>query len=473
MKFLSILIFFTLYLFGFDYHLKPFEITKGVDCFFGLMTKADKINGGNTINSCYITTDEGYIVIDSGPTYSYAQQAYQLMLRKKRLPVKYVISTSSNEIHLLGNEFYKERGAILIGSKAYNKNTKIKLSTETIGDAFRNTRLVSLDKKLDSDYSLKVGGVDIDISMGIKGSNRYLIVYVPSKNIIFVGDMLSHNSIPILDNERSLLSWIDTLKKIENKSWKRIISAHGIRTKRSALNSTKNYLTTLKKQLTKSIKNRVNKSDSIKSIKMSKFKEERLYDEWHKKNIAIAYSELKKIVKPTPPPIEVSLPVSNQMKEKKSPKKVIKKKEVKIKKSKPKKEKIKIAKKVKKKKREKIPPITTYYSYETAKYYAKKEKKIVLLKVRSNHCPFCDELDSVMQGSSSIRKIVNQNFKMIYLNVSIDKLPLGIQVKKIPSLVLIRPDSEKVVSTITNFKSVGELLNMLKAGVRNGKVGGY
>jgi glyoxylase-like metal-dependent hydrolase (beta-lactamase superfamily II) len=484
MKFLSILIFLTLYLFGFDYHLKPFEITKGVDCFFGLSSKANKTNGGNTINSCYITTDEGYIVIDSGPTYSYAQQAYQLMLRKKRLPVKYVISTSSNEIHLLGNEFYKERGATLIGSKAYNKNAKIKLSTETIGDAFRNTRLVSLDKKLDSDYSLKVGGVDIDISMGIKGSNRYLIVHLPSKNIIFVGDMLSHNSIPILDDERSLLSWIDTLKKIEDKSWKRIISAHGIRTKRSALNSTKNYLTTLKKQLTKSIKNRVDKSDSIESIKMSKFKEERLYDEWHKKNIAIAYSELKKIVKPTPLPIVVaSLPVSNQIKEKKSSKKVIKKKEVKakkpkIKKSKPKKEKIKItktekSKKVKKKKREKIPPITTYYSYETAKYYAKKEKKIVLLKVRSNHCPFCDELDSVMQGSRSIRKIVNQNFKMIYLNVSMGKLPLGIRVKKIPSLVLIRPDSEKVVRTITNFKSVGELLNMLKAGVRDGKVGGY
>jgi hypothetical protein len=62
---------------------------------------------------------------------------------------------------------------------------------------------------------------------------------------------------------------------------------------------------------------------------------------------------------------------------------------------------------------------------------------------------------------------------MIYLNVSMGKLPLGIQVRKIPSLVLIRPDSEKVVRTITNFKSVGELLNMLKAGVRDGKVGGY
>ncbi len=479
MKFFSALVFLTVSLFSFDYHLKSFEITKDVECFFGLSSKANRTNGGNTINSCYITTDDGYIVIDSGPTYSYAQQAYQLMLRKKRLPVKYVISTSSDEIHLLGNEFYKERGAILIGPKAYNKNTTLKLSSETIGDAFRNTRLTSLDKKIDSDYNIKVGGVDIYIRRAIEGSDRHLIVNVPSKNILFAGDMLSHNSIPILSSELSLLSWINTIKKIESSSWSRVVSAHGIRTKRSALNSTKNYLTTLKKELTKKIRNGIGRSESIESIKMSDFKEERLYDEWHKRNVAIAYDELKGVIKVNPiVPKRSSLPISHQLKEKKSHEKVIDKRETKVKrialKKKPTLKRAKVKKHKKRViKRKKIPPITTYYSYETAKYYAKREKKIILLKVRSNYCPFCDELDGVMQRSRSIRKIVNENFKMIYLNISMDKLPLGIQVKKIPSLVLIRPDKEKVVKIITNFKSVGELLSMIKAGVQEGKVGGY
>ena len=481
MHYLITLLFFTVSVFGFDYHLKSYMITEGVDCFFGLSSTANKTNGGNVINSCYITTDEGFVVIDSGSTYSYAQQAYKVMIDKNRLPVKYVINTSIEEVHLLGNEFYKERGATLIGAKAYDNSIKIKLSNSITADAFSNTRLVPLDKKVDSEYTLTVGGVDIDIKNAIKGSNNYLTVNVPSRDIIFVGDMLFHNSIPILENGRSLLGWIDALKKIEDSSWSRVISSQGIRTKRSAINNTKNYLTTLKEQVTKSIKEGMEREDAIESIKMPSFKEERFYDEWHKKNIAVAYNELEKIVEQNTLSV-VSLPVSKRLKEIKTPPKIVKKREIKVKKIEKKVakvEKLKIKnpkkKKIKRKKpkRKKIPPITTYYSYETAKYYAKQNKKIVLLKVRSNYCPFCDELDTVMQRSRSIRKIVNQNYKMIYLNVSMGKLPLGIKVKKIPSLVLIRPDTDKIVMTITNFKSVGELLGMLKAGVRNGKSGGY
>jgi hypothetical protein len=377
----------------------------------------------------------------------------------------------------LGNEFYKERGATLIGSNSYDSSSQIKLSTLISDVAFRNTRLVPLDKRIDNSYSVTVGGVEIEIKKALKDSDKYLIVNIPSYNVVFIGDMLSHNSIPILNSDRSLLSWIESLKRVESGSWNRIISAHGTRTKRTALESTQNYLKKIKKELTDSIKNREDRDEVIGKTKIDSFKEERLYEEWHKKNVTLAYDELKKIVKPNPISI-ASLPVSNQIK--KSPKKVVEKKEVKktkikiVKNKKPKKvkkSKIKIAKK--RKRRVKIPPITTYYSYETAKYYAKREKKIILLKVRSNHCPFCDELDSVMQGSRSIRKIVNKNFKMIYLNVSMGKLPLGIQVRKLPSLVLIRPDKEKVTMTITNFKSVGELLDMIKAGVKKGKAGGY
>ena len=488
MKYFGVLLFFTIYAFGFDYHLKPYTITKGVDCFFGLSSIPDKTNGGNIINSCYITTNDGFVVIDSGPSYSYAQQAFQAMQKKERLPVTHVINTSTNEIHLLGNEFYKERGAILIGPKAYDESRSIELSTATIGSAFSNTRLIPLDKKIDESYTLKVGGVDIDIKKALKDSDTHLIVNTPSKNIIFVGDILSHNSIPILENGRSLLDLLDTIKAIEDASWSRIISSNGIRTKRSALNSTKNYLTKLKKELTKNIKNRISKEDSIKKIVMKAFKEERLYEEWHTKNIAIAYDELKKTVKPNPIAL-ASLPLSPQVKEVEPPKKVVKKKVVKKKEPKKREPKVKkvVSKKkvektkkpktkkleIKKTKRKKVPPITTFYSYDTARYYAKQNKKIVMIKVRGNHCPFCDEIDSVMQNSRSIRKIMNQNYKMAYFNISIDKLPLGIKVKKIPSLILIRPDSQRVVKTITDFKSVAELLNMLKAGVRDGKAGGY
>jgi len=478
MRFLVALFFFTVSIFSFEYHLRPYKISDNIDCFLGLSTTANRNNGGNVINSCYLTTNDGYVVIDSGPTYSYAQQAYQIMQNKKRLPVKYVINTSTQEIHLLGNEFYKERGAILIGANSYNYKSEIKLSKMITDDAFRNTRLIPLDKKIDKEYIIEVGTTKIEIKKALKDGNKYLFVTLPKQQILFVGDMLFHNSIPILDNDRLLLDWLEFLDKIEKGSWNRIISAHGVKTKNLPINSTKNYLMTIKKELIDSIKAHIEKDEAINKITMDSFKEERGYEQWHKKNIALAYNELKKRIKLASLPV-ASLPVSNQLNN-------ITQKEIKVKptlkptpkptlkaKPKPKSKPKPTSKPTPKVKRKKVPPITTYYSYKTAKYYAKREKKIILLKVRSNYCPFCDELDGVMQNSPSIRKIINKNFKMIYLNISMGKLPLGIEVKKIPSLVLIRPDTEEVTMTITNFKSVGELLYMLQTGVNKGVAGGY
>jgi len=127
MRYILSLYLFTISLFGFNYHLKPYSISEGVECFFGLASTVNKINGGNIINTCFVETDDGFVVIDSGPTYSYAQQAYTIMQKMSKMPVKYVINTSTDEVHILGNGFYKERGAILIGPKDYNKRKKISL----------------------------------------------------------------------------------------------------------------------------------------------------------------------------------------------------------------------------------------------------------------------------------------------------------------------------------------------------------
>ena len=108
MQYFLILFLFTLFGFSFDYHLTPYSLNNNIDCFFGLHAQANQSNGGRVINSCYIKSDEGYVVIESGPTYAYAQQAYTAMQNKEALPVKYVINTSSEELNILGNEFYKD-----------------------------------------------------------------------------------------------------------------------------------------------------------------------------------------------------------------------------------------------------------------------------------------------------------------------------------------------------------------------------
>ena len=158
MRYLASLFFFTITLFGFDYHLKPYKVSDGVHCFFGIPDQVSHVNGGNMVNSCYVETKDGYVVIDSGATYGYAQDAYGIMAKKNHLPVKYVINTSSDEVHMLGNEFYKEQGATLIGPKHHeqylNRDKKLHLSTILSPDAFSNTRIIPLDIYIQENTSI-------------------------------------------------------------------------------------------------------------------------------------------------------------------------------------------------------------------------------------------------------------------------------------------------------------------------------
>jgi glyoxylase-like metal-dependent hydrolase (beta-lactamase superfamily II) len=373
-------LFLTSYLYGFDYHLKPYSINDGINCFFGLPSSISDDNGGNMINSCYIETKEGYIVIDSGPTYSYAQSTYEIMKKEKNLPVKYVINTSSDEVHILGNDFFKEQGAILIGSKSYEKhlikNKKLLIADKISSDALLNTRLVPLDNYLVNDLDLLLEDLKVSIKL-IKNDNEHLIVYLPSKKIVFAGDMIFNNRIVALKNNRSILVWQEGLELLKSLPWDDIVSSHGYMTRRSALKNTQSYLSLLKSEVRSSVLSGESRKDAIANIKLSAFNEDRLYDFWHHKNVASVYDEFTK--KEKSKIITEDKKKINQ--KKKEVRKIVKNMIVKPK---------------LKKSLDKVVSNVKYVSFSTAVKDAKAKNKIIFLKVRSTTCKYCDELDSVI-----------------------------------------------------------------------------
>ena len=475
MRYLWSLIFFTLSLFSFDYHLKSYTITNGVECFFGLSSQVNEINGGNIVNSCYIETDDGYVVIDSGPTYSYAKQAFQVIKEQKSLPVQYVINTSAEDVHVLGNGFYKEQGAKLIGPsyyKEYEQKSEIDLQKHVSKNTFTNTRIVPLDTYITGSLTITIGGVDFHILKAEKKSDRYLMIHIPSKEILFAGDMVFNNRIPPLKNNRSLQSWLNSLKEIEAIPWKRLISSHGIKTKYSALKNTNSYLKILYDEVQSCIQEKLTLEACQNRVKMYAFIEDRLYDVWHTHNVATAYKQLQNS-KPNTlsslEPIEESLKkiVKQDSSKEELSKAVIKKTPPLAPKA--------VEKKVSPPKPKPITrePNVTTYSYSNAIRKAKRDKKIVLLKIRSNNCPYCDELDSIIRSNNTVKRLINRDYIMVNKNISLEKLPLGIEVRLTPSLAFIRPDTQQVVMIIPGIEALGELIDILKEGAQDGRSNGY
>ncbi len=271
-KFLGMLFLLTVYGVSFEYHLKPYTVTEGVSCFFGLYGDAKEENGGRVVNTCYVESSEGYIVIDSGPTYQYAQQAYNAMQEVNPLPVKYVINTTVQDTHVLGNEFYQEQGAKLVGPESYyklfNQDITSTISHKISKDAFFNTRLVPLDSYIKKNKEITVGDVTLEVKQFNRENGRHLVAYFPKKQIVFVGNYVSNGQAPDMDKQYSLKSWKETLSEIENLSWNYLISSHGTKIDRTALVNTKKYLNFLVEKEEKSLKQELEKQKKKINIEM-------------------------------------------------------------------------------------------------------------------------------------------------------------------------------------------------------------
>ena len=462
MRYFLSFFFFTIYLFSFDYHLKPYTVAKGISCFFGLPSQVSSANGGNMVNSCYIETEDGYIVIDSGPTYQYAQTSYSIMRNLKNLPVKYVINTSSDEVHILGNSFYKEQGAILLGPKSYQKyfkeNRELLLAKKLSEDAFYHTHLTPLDIYLTENRKIDLGGVNIDIKL-IPNDDEHLVVHIPSKEILFSGDMIYNNRLLEIKNNRSIRIWREGLKSIKSLDWKYTVSSHGIMTKRSALKNSESYLALLENEVKDALRRKETKEEAINSILLSSFSEDRLYDFWHFKNVASVYDELSvnfnliEDIKPLP-----IISVEKKAKPKIEEKKLIKPKP----KPKPK-------TKVKPSKNSSV----KYVTFSRALKRAKLKNKIVFLKIRSTTCRYCDQLDRVIANNKKVKKLLNRYFEIVKVNTDYDNIPLNLTIRSTPTIVFIRPKDKKVLMKLPGIRALGEFLDILNEVVDDAHNGGY
>ena len=286
--------------YGFDYNLKPKKVTEGVYCFFGKLENINKQNAGNMVNTCYVQTKEGFVVIDSGPTYAYAKQAYEKMQNIAKLPVKYVINTHDHDDHWLGNSFYKSQGALLIGSRTYEQNIVAGMETrmqKTLGKTlFNKTKIVTLDTVVDHNLSLELGGVKFDIKqlVNVAHTKGDLVVFIEQKSTIFVGDLLFNGRLTSL-RDGSILGSLDALKKIDDYHAQYIVGGHGYNTDANATKEFKSYLIELKQRVAKALDDDIGMEDITKKVVMSKYKNMKLYDVLHARNVLDAYKELEMV----------------------------------------------------------------------------------------------------------------------------------------------------------------------------------
>lgn len=286
-------------LLGFDYQLKPLKVANDIWCFIGKLEAPSAKNGGFMSNSCYIKTPTSYILIDSGATYAFAQQAYAAMSNIAKLPVEMVISTHAHDDHWLGNSFYKQQfNAKILGpsliNKEYNPHTQTRMMQMLPKTFLENTKIVGVDEEITSIKELHLGNKQIIIiPVGYKAhTSDDLFVYLPQEKVLFSGDLVMNGRITS-NRDGSVIGSLKALEQIQQKQWDVLVPGHGTDTSKTAANEITNYFTQLKIQVLNAIKNDVMAADISKTVTLEEFKDKAMYEELNKRNVFDAYQELE------------------------------------------------------------------------------------------------------------------------------------------------------------------------------------
>ena len=284
---------------AFDYKLQPKKVAENVWCFFGAIEKPTKENAGNMANNCYIKTTDGYLVMDTGPSYQFAKQAYEAMQKIEDLPVKYVVNSHEHDDHWLGNDFYKQKfGTTLIGPESINTNYKEGDKTRMYNilpqNAIEGTHIIDLDKVVKEQETLVLGGEKFDIiPIDVKAhTGDDVFIYMPERKVLFAGDLVMNGRITS-GRHGSVMGQLKALAMMQKLDWKILVPGHGFITDATAMDEANLYFKLTKERILKAIDEGVDATEINEVVKLIEFKDKAMYDILNAQNIGFAYEELE------------------------------------------------------------------------------------------------------------------------------------------------------------------------------------
>ncbi|HHH19552.1 MAG TPA: MBL fold metallo-hydrolase [Campylobacterales bacterium] len=284
----------------FDYKLQPTKVSDNIWCFLGALEGPTKENAGNMVNSCYVQTKDSFVVIDSGPSYEFARQAYEAMnTTVANLPVKTVITTHDHDDHWLGNSYFKkEMKAQIIGPQYINDHYKVGEETRMFRvlpkNAIKGTEIVKVDKVPTEGLSFSEGGEKFEIvPIGTKAhSVEDYFVYMPQRKALFAGDVAMNGRITS-NRDGSLLGQLKAIEMMRAKEWDVFIPGHGLDTSKKGLDEAEKYFTLLHKRILEAIDNDVELTDITTEVTMNEFKDHAMFDVLNARNVSDAFTEME------------------------------------------------------------------------------------------------------------------------------------------------------------------------------------
>lgn len=235
-----------------DYQLTAQQIAPDTYIFPGVDEDFTFKNGGNIVNTGFIITEVGVLVINSGPSKLYGEQMRAAISRITDQPIHQVLISKLHPDHYLGNQAFQDVPIATLAATIDGIKQQGEMFTDNmyrlVGQWMLGTELIIPDTVIAPGVQ-NIGGHDIEL-IALKGHTPAdLIIFDHTTGVIFSGGVVFHNRAPTTPHA-SLDQWIEELDYLQTLDFKMIVPSHGIvAADDSPIRQTRDYVSWLKSTL--------------------------------------------------------------------------------------------------------------------------------------------------------------------------------------------------------------------------------
>ncbi len=236
-----------------DYGLQPRQVAEDTYVLVGRNEHFDFRNGGNIVNTAFIVTGEGVIVIDTGPSRRYGEQLRAAIARVTRQPVVQVYITHMHPDHFLGNQAFEDlpiaalettREGIRELGEGFSDNLY-----RLVGSWMSGTRVVVPGRTAEPGR-VEIGGHRLRLIALDGHTGADLALLDETTGVLFAGDLVFHDRAPTTPHARPD-HWQASLARLRELDYRLLVPGHGEPMAGGfAIAQTADYLNWLETQLT-------------------------------------------------------------------------------------------------------------------------------------------------------------------------------------------------------------------------------
>ena len=229
----------------FDYALQAQAIAPGVHLFEGRTENFSRDNGGNIVNTGYLETRDGAVVIDTGPSRRYGEQMRAAIEKQTGKAVARVLITHAHPDHFLGNQSFPADALwALPETRATIATSGDDLAANLyrmVGGWMEATEAVAPTHDAQPG-TIVVGGRTLRLLAFAGHTGADLAVYDEQTRTLFAGDLVFFQRTPTTPNA-DIGRWLASLDQIEKLDFAILVPGHGPVVKdKAAIAQTRAYL---------------------------------------------------------------------------------------------------------------------------------------------------------------------------------------------------------------------------------------